>query len=824
MQSLPPALLPLGAWPQFVTWIAAPHPQKPGKLNKFPTDWGSGSVVDAHNPAYWTSAVCALAMADTQDRGHGAGAGFVFTDTDPYFFLDIDGAWDPVAGQWSPIAQELCARLAGAAVEVSLSGTGLHIIGRTTKPVDHAKKNTLLGLELYTTKRFVALTGLNATGSCDVDCTAALAAVVAQYFPPTVTGDWAGWTHEAVPEYTGPEDDDELVRKAMGTAARSAAAAFGGPGADVTFADLWEARVDPLGRKWPHDHKPFDASNADMALANMLAFWTGKNCERMERLMLGSALNREKWHSRPTYLADTIVKACAFVQTVYTAAKTPAPVVPPPPPEEMAQAAQATKRKLRDPNREFMGAMEQLEYFAGCYYDNQTEQIYSLAHNTVFSKSAFDVNFGGHLFILDPSSQKTTDSAWEAYTRSRVNVPVIVDGLCFRPELEPGALVTVGNRVYVNSYVPHQPRLCRDSPAKFLDHVAKLLPEPNDQKLLLSYLAAMAQNPGVKFQWWPVVQGAEGNGKTILISVMTHLMGSEYTHLPNTHKMAKSGSNFNSWIYRKLFIGMEEIMLAHKRDFLDEFKVVVTNDRIEIEGKGQNQFMGDNRVNGILCTNHKEGVPITVDTRRYGIFYTAQQTAEDLARDGMTPAYFMDLWDWVKGKGAYLAQGADYGAACVAQYLLDLEIEEGFNPARLSTRAPRTSSTDEALVASLGRAEQEVLDAIEEGRVGFAGGWVSSIYLDMLLDQIKAAVPRNKRREMMARLGYDYHPLLKDGRANGVVMPDARKPRLYIKSGHLSRNLESAQEVAAAYTKAQDPAHQEAKAAPVVVAFGPKPS
>lgn len=823
MQQLPPALLPLGAWSQFVTWVAAPHPHKPGKLNKFPTDWASGGVIDAHNPAYWTSAACAMAVAGAQDRGHGAGTGFVFTDQDPFFFLDIDGAWDPVAQQWSPIALELCARLAGAAVEVSLSGTGLHIIGRTVKGFEHAKKNTPLGLELYTSKRFAALTGVNAQGDVMTDCTAALAAVVAQYFPPTATGDWAGWTVEPVPEYTGPPDDDELLRRAMASGGRNPAAAFGG-GLDVTFSDLWNANADALGRKWPHDFKPFDASNADMALANMLAFWTGKNCERMERLMVRSALNRDKWHVRPTYLADTIVKACAFVQTVYTAAPPAPPVAAPPPPEQLLATAQATGRKLRDATREFMGPMEQLEYFRGCYYDNQTEKVYSLPHNTVFSKSAFDVNYGGHMFILDPSSQKTTDSAWEAYTKSRVNIPEIVDGLCFRPEEAPGALIHDGKRVYVNSYVPHHPRVEPGDPSKFLTHVAKLLPDETDRKILLSYLAAMAQNPGHKFQWWPVIQGVEGNGKTILISVMTHVVGQEYTHLPNSHKMAKNGSNFNSWIYRKLFIGVEEIMLSHKRDFLDEFKVVVTNDRLEIEGKGKDQFTGDNRVNGILCTNHKDGVPITVDSRRYSIFFTAQQCAEDLARDGMNADYFADLWDWVKGRGAYAAQGENYGAACVANYLLTMEIEEAFNPARLSTRAPKTSSTDEALMASLGRAEQEIMDAVDEGRTGFAGGWVSSVYLDALLDQIKAAVPRNKRRQMMRQLGYDYHPALRDGRTNDMVTPDGRKPRLYVKDGHLALNMDQPAEIARAYSKAQEPAAAVQIAAPAVVAFGPKPS
>lgn len=821
MQVLPPALLPLGAWQQFVTWVAAADPLKPGKLQKFPTFWASGDVVDAHNPACWTNALTALSVAPTQNRGVGSGAGFVLTDQDPFFFLDIDGAWDAHLQAWSPVALDIVARLTGAAVEVSMSGTGLHIIGKCSKPLSHAKKNTPKALELYTSKRFVALTGINTTGSADLDCTQALLGIINDYFPPTATGDWAGWTHEPVSEFTGPKDDDELIRKAIASGQRSAAAAFGGT-ADVTFAALWNGDADVLGRKWPPNKhgEGYDASSADMALANMLAFWTGKNCERMRELMERSALNRSKWHARPAYLADTIVKACAFVQSVYTAKATPDPVITPPSTETMLAAAQATGRSVRDASAEFMGPHVQLEHFAGCFYDNASGKIYSFPKNTEFAKASFNVNYGGHLFVLDPQAQKTTSSAWEAFTESRVNVPPIVDALCFRPELPGGEIVNDGKRRYVNSYVPYEPALREGDPSKFLDHIARLLPDPGDRAKLLGYLASMTQNPGRKFQWWPVVQGCEGNGKSLIGMMMTYAMGQEYTHAPNSHAMARDGLKFNGWIYRKLLIVVEEIMLSHKRDFLDEIKPLVTNERIPVERKGAEQINFDNRANGILFTNHKDGVPVTVDTRRWAIFYCAQQHAEDLARDGMTETYFADLVDWIKGRGAYAHLGADYGASVFVNYLRNMAIEEAYDPARLSLRAPVTTSTAEARVASLGRAEQEVMDAIEEGRPGFAGGWVSSKYLDDLLERIRANVPRNKRRDLMALLGYGYHPALRDGRVNDYVMPDNAKPRLYLRDGHLALNLDSPVEIAKAYSKAQEISTAPTTAA---VVFMPKP-
>lgn len=796
MLALPPALAHLAQRDQFLCWFAVPVEGKPGKFNKFPCRWDTGAVIEAQDPANWTNAATACAMAGQWDRGHGAGVGFVFTDADDLFFLDIDSCLLP-DGTWSPLAQELLARLPGAAVEVSHSGRGLHVFGRYSRLPDHAKKNTPLGLELYTGKRFCALTGTHAAGDAATDHTAGLELIIAQYFVPSATGEFAGWTNEPAEGYGGPADDDELIQKALASGSRSAAAAFGNANdGKPTFADLWNVNVDKLAATWPGEgFKPFGQSEADMALANHLAFWTGKNCERMDTLMRRSGLARDKWDTHRSYLGDTIMKACAFTQNIAVGRQEPAPVlVEPPSPEAVQAAAQAGHRALRD-GLEYMGALAQVEHFSGCYYVTDLERVFSVPKNAIMKKAAFDVVYGGHLFTIDPGQQKSTASAWDAFTLSRAWAPPIVDDLCFRPELPTGTVITDGGRSLVNSYVPFFCTSCDGDAGPFLTFLAKLLPDPEDRRILLNYLASMAQNPGNKFQWWPVLQGVEGNGKTLIISAMAYILGEHYTHLPNAHAMAKNGLQFNSWVHRKLFIGVEEIALQSKRDFLDEFKVIVTNKRIPIEGKGTNQTTGDNRANGILCTNHRDGVPVTADQRRYAIFYTAQQRYEDIVRDGMDGSYFPDLYAWFEGGGN----------AIVAHYLKTFQVEAAYDPAGLSKRAPKTSSSRAAVENSMGKAEQEIREAIEEGRPGFAGGWVSSYYLDLLLDSIRAPVPRNRRRDMMISLGYDWHPALHDGRTNDTVNPDGRKPKLYLREGHLALNITQPAEIAKQYSKAQEP-------------------
>jgi len=802
MQTLPPALAPMAAYRQFICYRLVPS-AKPGKMDKLPLDWrtgrmpprGSGGHI---NPEYQCSFDEAAA---TVAAGRADGVGFVFTAADPFFFLDIDNALLPDRS-WSPLAVSLCQRFAGAAIEVSQSGTGLHIFGSGAVP-EHGCKNIPQGLELYTDLRFAALTGINAVGDVRTDCSAAMAVAVPELFPITAAAAAAGpdeWTTAPVEEWDGPTDDEDLLRRAMASGDRSAAKAFGGEG--VTFRDLWEGNADALAKRWPDSTKgPYDASSADGALAAHLAYWTGKNCERIRDLMYRSALVRDKWEARGDYyLPRTILRACGVSTEVAKGASAPlAPAASP----EVAAAAGIDLRDVSGTG-EFMGVDGQIGHFAGCVYVRADDKVYA-PDGDLLNASRFDATFGGYQFVLDPQGQKMTTSAWEAFTRNRVYKAPSCHGLCFRPEQPSGALIPEEGRVLLNTYVPIETQRLAGDAGRFTDFLAKLLPVERDRRILLSYLAAMVQNPGYKFQWWPVLQGAEGNGKSLILRCMSFAIGNRYTHLVDVQKMAKQGTGFNGWVQGNLFLGVEEIYVADRRDFLEAFKAYVTNDRLPVERKGVDQVTGDNRVNGLLLTNHRDGVPINIDGRRYAVFYTAQQNAADVEAAGMGGAYFPDLYDWLRGRKAYAALGPNYGYAVVNSYLATYPVEAEYDPTGLCTRAPETSSTNAALVASRGRAEQEIVEAIESGRPGFAGGWVSSKAIDDLLDRIRANVPRAKRRELMATLGYEYHPHLHDGRTNVIVQPDNAKPRLYARVGHIICNIDTPADIAKRYQLDQAP-------------------
>lgn len=797
MQSIPPALAGLASFPQFITYLLVPSSKRTGKTDKFPVDWKTGEVKNAHDPSIWTTFDNAIEQVR---RGVGHGVGFVLTRDDPFFFVDIDGALKD-NGEWSDTAKALCAAFPGAAVEVSSSGRGLHILGTgaSAVPPDHGCKNGDLNLEFYTHSRFVALTGTQAVGDVNADMGVVLPWLSQWYFPiqeRVRNEDGDEWTTHPRAEWRGPVDDAELLRRALQS--KSSGAVFGGK---ASFADLWERNVSVLAVAYPDDEREFDESDADAALASHLAFWTGCNMERMERLMRQSALARSKWdESRPkfeTWLGLTVANAVAVQKDVCQDKEVQSPLAPLPT-QDGVEIAVVTQRT----GATFLHPSQQLELFKGCVYVVDSHRVL-IPSGALLRPDQFKAYFGGYVFVMDASNEKVTRNAWEAFTESNVNICPKADTTFFRPLYPPGSITVYEGYRYVNTYFPIETYRAAGDVGPFLSHLRKLIPDERDQTILLSYLAAVLQYKGVKFQWCPLIQGAEGNGKSLLSRCLAYAIGDRYTHWPRADQISK---NFNAWQYGKLLICVEDVYLPEDRgEVIEVIKPMITNDKGAIEKKGIDQYTAWICCNWILNSNHDDAIKKHKGDRRFAMFYTMQQDVPGvdwIERDGMGGDYFPKLYDWLKN-GGY---------AAVSEFLHTYAIPDEFNPAKGANRAPITSSTDAAIELSRSGVEQEILEAIAGDELGFMGNWISSLMLNRLLERLgrsRSLTPR-RREKLLAGLGYVKHPALTGGRVNNMTLPDAGKPVLFVKEGTEEHRLTAPSDVVRAYARAQGVTEQHA--------------
>jgi len=300
--------------PQYIVWKSVPVPG--AKPLKVPVNYMTGLKCSAHDSENWTDYATALRQMSFVG---GAGVGFVLTPADPHVCIDLDACLQS-DGTWSPFAQDIINRFPGAAIELSHSGKGLHLWGQATAPLNHrTRSKDVPGLEMYSVGRFIALGPQFFSGDPGLNITESFAHTLAAYLPGE-TVDTGAWTDEPDPAWSGPEDDAELVTKMLNS--KGSMAAVFGDGA--TVRDLWENNVAVLSGAYQSESGgDFNHSSADMALASHLAFWTGKNCERMDRLFRQSGLMREKW-DRDGYKVGTLTRAAAGCTSVYSGVrKTP---------------------------------------------------------------------------------------------------------------------------------------------------------------------------------------------------------------------------------------------------------------------------------------------------------------------------------------------------------------------------------------------------------------------------------------------------------------------------------------------------------------------
>lgn len=729
---------------RFIYYRLVSKPDSP-KADKIPCN-AAGDSINPHDPSQWMT----RAVADAGRTNAVSGIGFVLNG-DGWWCVDLDNC----GPDWNAAAVAIYQSFTGAMAEVSVSGTGLHIFGRCDPSRLADRRNKWDGwCEWYHTGRFIALGphGLQPIGPefIDRDWTDQLLRLVPK------RADTSGVLAEGIdPAYTGPDDDDKLITIMLRST--SNAARFGGA---ATVSDLWNANAEVLSRIYPafDGGNGFDRSAADAALMSHLAFWTGKDLPRMDRLFRRSALMRDKYVQREDYRRDTIHGAARMCKKVYDAPRRemPLPVT--------AAAPVAGGRET------FLTVPEMIEYFKGCVYILDVHKVL-VPGGRLLKPEQFNAWYGGHMFQMLPDGTKPSKKAFDALTECMAHTFPRAETSVFRPDLPTGTITPEGA---VNIYVPPDVQTRPGDVSRFTDFLERLLPAKRDREILISWCAAVVQHVGVKFQWAPVLQGAEGNGKSLIASVLVYALGEDYAYEPRASQL---GSQFISFDENRLLIVCEEIHMNGRRELLDDLKPRITNRRVEVEAKGQDKRMIVNTANWFFCTNYRDAVLKSRNDRRYAVFFTAQQSVEDIARDGMGGGYFPALYTWLRG-GGY---------ANVAHWLATYPIPDDLNPATACHRAPITSSTDAAVSASAGAIESEIQEAIESESLGFRGGWISSHMLDRMLRERGSKIARSRLGSILAELGYTQW-----GRSpRPIMMEDAKRPVLWCKGTPAQGYVES---------------------------------
>lgn len=838
----------------YINWREIPEPGK--KPSKVPS--AHGKFIDHLDPANW------LTLEEAQARAGGdVHIGLVLPRLDPaqqyaQFLLDLDDCRDPDTGLTEPWASAILSSFPGAWHEPSHSGTGWHVMGFCQPAMlgDRKHKWTPDGAptnaaEFYHSGRFVAL-GRGAQGDMNLDWTETLRLVVPVPDAPVSTASDTDLSGPA-PDYGGPEDDAALLELMRDERRRK-----GGPIAPGLYAcDFFDddlttlrARVHAVFDPDPTKMPPwdFDGSSVDYSLLNHLAYYTGGDVPRMERLHAASRMGeRDKALKRPQYVRDAACSAARQARAAGRYLNRPTydsmmRQVQADPHGAVPKVAEGVSRLPAAERDRFIEECKQygvkvtmrdavkalqvtatVEQTAETFQTVKVDELshYFIVENEFGQPMVFDARGDrppqsraafrdakahlGNVAYLDPATGNVKfESVVDRWWREK-DPSYRYDATGYHPGKGIEYRDSAGRRMR-NVYRPaHTGPALPGAVDPFLHIIRSNFPDPGDQDILLRALAFIAHQPHRMLFWAPVMQGIQGCGKGMINQAVAYCAGRHNTAHPSPDIIA---TDFNGYMYRKTLIVVNEIGDHTKRalaELAEKLKPWITDKDLHIHQKGKDPFDTDNFTSWLMTTNHRDKMLASQGERRYAHFISALQT-----EDAVLGAYPSDWWRGTPSHGA-LGPGRDWfayyehwfttlgGCDAIRGFLATVDVSN------MPVRAPKTSTTQEALREGAGEVQNIIESAVAEHANGFRNGWVSSNAVrDLLRSEGIKQPPPVYLAKFLNALGYRESVRVNTSASERIDFPDAgSKTRLHFNPDRVRHAGMSPHAMAAGYDRAQ---------------------
>jgi hypothetical protein len=207
---------------------------------------------------------------------------------------------------------------------------------------------------------------------------------------------------------------------------------------------------------------------------------------------------------------------------------------------------------------------------------------------------------------------------------------------------------------------------------------------------LIRWMARAVQHPGEPGGTAVVMRGDPGVGKSFAVKQFGRLFGEHY--LPVTNPSHLLG-NFNAHLRDCVLLFGDEAFYAGDKKHESVLKMLITEDKLTIEGKGQDVEQSPNYTHLILASNSSWVAPMDIKDRRFFVLDVAAHHAKDRA-------YF----------GAIAAQLESGGYAALLHDLKAMDLA-GWDFGKI----PESKARTDQIVHSLRGPQRVVLDLLMSG-------------------------------------------------------------------------------------------------------------
>lgn len=603
---------------QWVCWNVTKTPKNPH----------TGANAQSNNPSTWGTFNEALSAVQ---RYRLSGVGFMFAP--PYFGVDLDKCIDEV-----DFIDEFVDTL-GSYTEYSKSGNGIHIICKGKLPPGARRRGKV---EMYSEGRFFIMTG-NPYGEIRPidECTEAIKILHQKYLSEPQS------TSMHRPYERIELEDEEVIDLARNSKS--------GVYFEALYSGNWQGNYN-------------SQSEADIALCNILAFWTQRSYQQMDRIFRSSGLFRKKWDENRggmTYGQKTLEKAIAGTTEVYTGRRDVGETV-------VSARLSAPKREYKDFEMSDSGNGRRFAYLFGdivrymrnrkrwffwdgkTWCEDNTNEVRRLADKAI-------QNIKDQAFACDDEDKQgqllkhALKTASNRYKSNMIAEAEHLQGIAVSPDsfdtqsdllnmqngvinLRNGEIVAHSPDYYMTK-IGYASCAAEGKPERWMQFLSEITSGDRELERYLQKAVGYSLTGSIREQCCFICYGNGCNGKSTFMDVITTILGQYATNMQAESIMQKKNSSAaNSDIAR--LKGARLVTVAEPEEGLklneSLVKQLTSGDTITARFLFGDEFEFRPQFKLWICTNHKpviRGTDNGIWRRIVLIPFTAQIPEEKIDRN-----------------------------------------------------------------------------------------------------------------------------------------------------------------------------------------------
>jgi hypothetical protein len=301
------------------------------------------------------------------------------------------------------------------------------------------------------------------------------------------------------------------------------------------------------------------------------------------------------------------------------------------------------------PDSDEIGTLEPPDWYKRFAFLLSSADFFDLHRRKLVERKSFDAAFRHHKMHsihAGANGLHARVTASTSYDENRIAMGArTLAGMIYAPG--NGLFVGYDGEQFGNTWRDGRPQGVPGDVGPWLGHVERMIPDAEERRHCLDWMAFKVQHPGVKINHGILHGGRQGSGKDTLWMPFLHAIGGPTGQNVKTVTTEEIQSAFNYYVLSEVLVlnELREPQLQDRRALENKLKPLLAAppETFSVNEKGRHPYPAVNRLSVLGFSNERVSLSLSADDRRWMVLWSeAGILSQQEARA---------LWQWYQGGG-----------------------------------------------------------------------------------------------------------------------------------------------------------------------------